>query len=740
MKKFAVFILLGGTIGVAFYAAFAQDPKNSDDVAEETSEPGGPLAPKKIYKEISSTFAGTLPQTHISHTMLDDAKAKNAFDNFIKSMDYDRTLFLAGEIEKFRERAPNLDDDIKDGELEFAYDVFEVYREHLRNRVGFAKILLEKGFDTSVEEEYTWKRKEAPWPETLEERDDLWRRKIKHEFVSRLVGKEMRKIEDAEEDDEDEKKDDEDLAKDKGDAEDKEKTTADINKEQAEALAKEKRERDLNLSPEKWITKKYNQYLEVVEGHDTEYVLQIYLDSFAHSYDTHTSYMSQRTLEDFEITMKLSLHGIGALLSAEEGTAEIIKVIGGGPAERDGRLHPGDRIVAVEQEGEDPVDIMYWPLYKSVRLIRGEKGTTVILHVIPKSDANGDVIQIDLVRDKIKLEDRAAKSRIKEFKGEGDVVPYKLGVIELPDFYADMGARRNGVNEPRSCATDVKKLLIEMNKEKVDGLVFDLRNNGGGSLPDCVELTGYFIESGPIVQVQQSGRRPYPLPDPSQDILFDGPMVVLVNRQSASASEILAAALQDYGRAIIVGDSKTHGKGSVQTLYPLERGNDALGSLKVTTAGFYRIDGRSTQLKGVTPDIVIPSTLDALEIGEEYLDNVLPWNMIAAARYSPSGDLDSMITDLNERSEERREKSPQFAAQQDLIERMEEKLQKTEISLNLEERISLAKADKELEDMRKKFSNDDDHDDDQDAKDANDLILGEGLHILRDMIAVRSQI
>jgi carboxyl-terminal processing protease len=449
--------------------------------------------------------------------------------------------------------------------------------------------------------------------------------------------------------------------------------------------------------------------------------------------------MAPRAIEDFNISMQLSLHGIGALLSYEEGAAEIIKVIGGGPAERDGRLQPGDRIVGVQQDGEEVVDILYWPLYKSVRIIRGEKGSKVILHVNPKSDASGsEVVEIDLIRDKIKLDDRAAKSRIKEFKGEGDAKAYKLGVIELPDFYADMGARRNGVSEPRSCATDVKKLLLELNEENVDGIVLDLRNNGGGSLPDCVELTGYFLEDGPIVQVKQGARRPRPLLDPNRDVVYKGPLVVLVNRQSASASEILAAALQDYGRAVIVGDSKTHGKGSVQTLYPLDRGNSKFGSIKVTTAGFFRVDGRSTQLKGVNPDIVIPSPMDALEIGEEFLDNVLPWEMVSAARYRPAGDLDDVIPDLADKSEARRKKSDEFAAQQDLIDRLKEKLEKTEISLNLEKRIALAKAEKELEHMQKKLQGDDE--DDQETKDANDLVLGEGLHILRDIIALSSQI
>lgn len=737
MKKVAVPVVLGALLGAAFYASFAQDAKDQEvaKVENASNNTGGKLAPKADYDDIARVFAAALPLKHISHDPLENAKAENAFENLFKALDYDHSLFYQEEIDRFAERAAQLDDELKGGELEFAYEVFEIFRDHLRDRVAYVSTLLEKGFDTTVEEEYTWKRKDEPWPKNAAERDELWRKKIKHEYVTRLVGKEMRRIEAEEEAAEAKKTGDADEEK----TDPKERSVAEINEEQAEALAKEKRDRDNKLSPEQWITKKYTQYLNVIEGYDAEWVLQTYLDSFAHAYDIHTSFMAPRAIEDFNISMKLSLHGIGALLSYEDGAAEILKVIGGGPAERDGRLKPGDRIVAVQQDGEDPVDIMYWPLYKSVRLIRGEKGTTVILHVMPKSDTTGsNVVTIDLVRDKIKLEERAAKSRIKEFKGKGDAVPYRLGVIELPDFYADMGARRNGIAEPRSCATDVKRLLTELKADKIDGLVLDLRNNGGGSLPDCVELTGYFVEDGPIVQVKQGNRRPRPLLDPNRDVLYSGPMVVLVNRHSASASEILAAALQDYGRAIIVGDSKTHGKGSVQTLFPLDHGNSKYGSLKVTTAGFFRIDGRSTQLKGVNPDIVIPSVLDAMEIGEEYLDNVLPWEMVSAARYQPAGDLDDMINDLADRSEARREASKEFDALNDVINRLKEKLENTQISLNLAERIKLAKVDKELENMQKKLTGDDLED--QEKKDANDLVLGEGLHILRDMIAKRSQI
>jgi carboxyl-terminal processing protease len=410
----------------------------------------------------------------------------------------------------------------------------------------------------------------------------------------------------------------------------------------------------------------------------------------------------------------------------------------GGPAASDGRLQAGDKIIAVEQEGEEPVDILYWPLYKSVRLIRGEIGTTVVLHVIPASDATGSMVEkIDIVRDVIKLEEKAARSDIYELEREDG--SYKLGIIALPDFYADFSGGSNG-EEPRSSATDVRKLLEELNSEDVQGLVLDLRNNGGGSLRDCVEMSGFFVDNGPLVQVK-SGRRVRAMRDPERGVLFEKPLVVLVNRLSASASEILAAALQDYGRAVIVGDSKTHGKGTVQSLMPLDRGDESLGSLKVTTAGFFRVDGRSTQLKGVSPDIPIRSPSDVMELGEEYLDNVLPWSWVAPVRYSPAGDLREVNAYLSDRSEERLAENETFSVYQEKVDRLEERMKRREVSLEWETRLARHLKDRELDKLQDKGMLVMEEDEEEDEEEAlsilpdRDLVLKEGLHILADLIS-----
>jgi carboxyl-terminal processing protease len=363
-----------------------------------------------------------------------------------------------------------------------------------------------------------------------------------------------------------------------------------------------------------------------------------------------------------------------------------------------------------------------------------------VLSVIPASDvAETTVKKVRLIRDVIKLEERAAKYKVHEVKSVKTGEALRLGVLTLPEFYADMQGRKNGKDDVKSCAKDVRKILTQLQEENVDGVLMDLRNNGGGSLPDAIEMTGYFIDKGPVVQVKSSRLRV--LKDPNRDSVYEGPLVILVNRQSASASEILAAALQDYGRAVIVGDSKTHGKGSVQTLFPLDRRNPQMGSLKVTTAGFYRIDGSSTQLRGVTPDIIIPSAMDVMEIGEEYLHNVLTLTSVSPALYQMNLGLMEVVPRLKRKSEGRRSKDDRFRAYDKVLERLEENVSRTEISLNFDERLQLSRKNRELEDLQKKLNGveEDDKGDkgengDEEEDDKNDLILEETLNILRDLV------
>jgi len=369
--------------------------------------------------------------------------------------------------------------------------------------------------------------------------------------------------------------------------------------------------------------------------------------------------------------------------------------------------------------------------------------------VIRASDPTGGTIdQIDLIRDEVKLEEQAAKSEIREFKDE-EGITHKLGIITLPEFYADMHGKRKNGNEPRSSSRDVKQLLKELKKEDVEGVILDLRNNGGGLLNEAVEMTGLFIDSGPVVQVYNR-RNTRILTDDDPDIIYGGPLVVLVSRQTASASEILAGALQDYGRAVIVGDSKTHGKGTVQTLANLRRDKPALGTLKVTTATFYRIAGGSTQLRGVKSDITMPSALDAMEVGEEFLPHAMPWTKVYPALYRMDPGVIEYLPELKSRSETRRKSDPRYQAYLDLIDRLAERQHQDEISLNMDKRLELAKQEKELQklmddamavpdDEEKKNADTTTKDDEKDdEKASHDIIMMEALAILSDLIDLQN--
>ncbi|MDA3873604.1 MAG: carboxy terminal-processing peptidase, partial [Kiritimatiellae bacterium] len=630
------------------------------------------VVPQSDAGEIMRLLGQAMPVTHLSHEPLSESLMRRTVDNYLRSLDFDRSLLKAEDVAYLRRQAATLENAFKEGNPEFAYTAFELIKERAENRVAFVNTLLDEGFDFEKEESFVWRRKDAPWAKDDAEWDELWRKKVKNEYVGILVSRKIREIEAEEEALENAEK-----AAKAAEEKENENDSTEAPEEVAEADEEDEAEEDvdleLNLTPEERIRKRYERFSEVLNGHDSEYVLGAFLSSLAGAYDAHSSYLSPRREEDFDIQMRLSLTGIGAELTYDEGAAKIQRVMKGGPADRDGRLQSGDKIVAVQQEGEDPVDILYWPLYRSVRLIRGEKGTLVTLHVIPASDATGTQVRlIELERDEIKLEEKEAHSKVYEL--ERDETVRKLGIINLPDFYADFSREANG-KEPTSSAKDVRRLLEELNEENVEGLVLDLRNNGGGSLRDCVEMTGFFVDAGPVVQVR-SGQRVSAMSDPHRGVVFDKPLVVLVNRLSASASEILAAALQDYGRAVIVGDSKTHGKGSVQTLLPLDRRNDQYGALKVTTAGFYRVDGRSTQLKGVSPDIMIRTPTDVMELGEEYLPNVMPWSWVKPLRFQPFGDMREINMVLGKQSRERLSEHEDYQIYQEKVDRLAERVQR----------------------------------------------------------------
>lgn len=656
-------------------------------------------------QRITRSVAYSLPLLHLKQLPLDQNISTDAFSLFINSLDSSHCYFLQSDIDEFKKEAPGLAAQLRRGDIAFAQKVFDVLMKRIENRMAFIEAQLEKGFHTDIEETFLWDREEAPWPKDEAEWDDLWRKRLKNEYVSRLVSQQVY--------------DEEEVAESSTNTvESAEVDTADLDEEE-------------NLSPEEFIRERYKQFKMTMDTFDDEMLLQSYLTSFAQVYDPHSDYMSPSSVEDFDINMSLSLVGIGAMLRAEDGMAEVTQLVPGGPAERDGRLQEGDKIIAVGEENQEPVSILHWPLYKAVRLIRGEINTKVILVVIPASDRSGTRTKtIDIMRDEVKLEEQAAKGEVKEFKKDENTVR-KFGIINLPDFYADFEAASNHDADARRASTDLRRIINEQLEENIDGLILDLRNNGGGSLVEAIDCAGLFIPSGPIVQIKENSGIQV-LPDADPTVEYDGPMIVLVNRLSASASEILAAALQDYKRAIIVGNEKTHGKGTVQTLLSL---GDRRGSIKLTTAGFYRINGGSTQLKGVTPDIIIPDYLDVMGLGEETLEHALPWDTIRPAMYRTQKGLAEFLPTLVERSRERLDQNEEFIAMMESRALLKERYDTKTVSLSLETRLAEAQKSKELDEIQEeamlKASG-------EDSEEGNDLVLQEAMNILSDLIDLRS--
>jgi len=689
------------------------------------------LQPDAEFKKIAQTFAYELPRQHLSRHELNDSTSKLMLENYIALLDPERIYFLDSDIKHFNRKENLLDDEIRVGDTKFAYELLEVLKERVRDRNTYVTKTLEKGFDLTVDEDYHWERKNAAWAVDNSEWNDLWRKRIKNEYIRRIIAEEINSPTNylcavSAEENTDTPITASNIVNKIYHTIEATEEFFEIFEKEAEVLPEE------NLTTEEYIQKRYTQFLGILEDSDNKWVLQKYLSAFARSYDPHCDYMSPETAENFDIDMKLSLVGIGAMLQPEDGTAKIMSLIPGGPAASDkskNRLRPGDKIIGVAQGNEKSVSILHWPLSKAVRIIRGDKGSRVVLTVIPAIDPSGlSTKKVVLIRDEVKLEAREAKSEIKTIT-DADGNNYKLGVIKLPGFYADMQGKRTNPDY-KSSSRDVSKILREMRSDNIDGLILDLRNNGGGSLVESVLMTGLFIKTGPTVQVREQ-RNISILPDNNPSIIYSGPMIVLVNRLSASASEILAAALQDYGRAIIVGDSKTHGKGSVQTVLNLNR-NSKMGKMKVTNALFYRISGGSTQLRGVTPDIVIPSAFEYLEYGEDTLPNPMEWSNIRTAIYSPFGNLDEIIPELTLLSEKRRETEEQFIAYSELLKRIKTMNSEKILSLNIDTRRTRAKTEKDLLDIQNELMEQSNENDD--SKEANDIIKNETLKILVDLI------
>ena len=578
--------------------------------------------------------------------------SERVLKNYLQMLDYMHLYFTQDDVNEFNQRfAGTLASDIPRGELSAPREIFTRFRQRVEERVAKNKELAAAPHDFSSTKTIQIDRKKAPWPATMEEADKLWADRIEAELLQESLNK--------------------------------------------HALS----------TPEKIVTKRYTQFEKSINEQTDEEVVAGFLKSMAMSYDPHSEYMSPSDMDNFNIQMRLSLVGIGAVLRTDDGYAKIVEVVPGGPADKDGRLKANDRIAAVAQGKQPFEDVVDMKLDKVVEKIRGSKGSQVRLQVIPASATDPSKRNvIEITREEVKLKESEAKGEVIDSKGP-DGRDIKLGWITLPSFYAEM--EKHGQGDAKSTTKDVRCILDRMKKEGIEGLVIDLRRDGGGSLEEAINLTGLFVGEGPVVQAKDASGRVSVARDEEKVPFYDGPMVVLVNRLSASASEIFAAALQDYGRAVIVGDKQSFGKGTVQTLLdvgkfmPLFHDEGAkAGSLKLTIQKFYRVSGGSTQHRGVFSDIVLPSTTDYPEIGESSLPNPLAYDEVDPQPVRKFSFTAPLIGWLKQRSEESVAKDPEFRYINEDMKRFRDKIQLNQLSLNEKIRKDELNADKKLREER----------------------------------------
>ncbi len=593
---------------------------------ESTLEPlqAEALSPLAVHPRTSLTIVEQLRHNHYLQKDLDDDISSTVFDKYLALLDGARVFFLASDIEALEKYRYSIDNALKRGDLQPAFEIFNLYQARLAERFEFLLVMLETGiddFDFTADDWIETSREQAAWPESQAAADDLWRKRLKAAVLRmKLNGKELPEIQEL-------------------------------------------------------LTKRYRNRLKQTRQTKSEDAFQVYVNAFASSYDPHTQYFSPRTSQNFDINMSLSLEGIGAVLSSQDEYTSIVRLVPAGPADKTNQLKPGDRIVSVAQ-GENGllIDVVGWRLDDVVELIRGPKDSTVRLEILPEGTTDQGTRIVQIVRNTVKLEDQAAQKKLLTLNRGGR--DYRIGIVAIPTFYVDFKAVQQGVPGYKSTTRDVRRLIGELAEEGMDALVVDLRNNGGGSLQEADSLTGLFIESGPTVQVKSAKNRTSVYSDSDDDAVWDGPLAVMVNRLSASASEIFAGAIQDYGRGIILG-GQTFGKGTVQTLIPLNR-----GQLKVTAAKFYRVSGRSTQHRGIVPDISFPEIYDIHRIGESSLDDAMPWDRIQPAIFVEVGNIQAVLPDLRTRHAERVAQNPEFAYLRELATKSQEYAERTRASLN----------------------------------------------------------
>ncbi len=645
MKLRPALVLLFVLSASCAYAQSAADLGAGPQPRKAATWPLQPTAEQAQAAQLSARF---LTRFHYDAQPLDDAMSTRIYKAYFKMLDGDKVFFTQADMDKFAPLKTRFDDAIWNSDLSAPFAIFNLYLQRAVQRMSYARGLLKNGFDLSRDESYEVDRKDAAWPKDEAAAQDLWRKRTKNDWLRlKLAGKD----------------------------------DADIRKT---------------------LDKRYSGYIDRIRQINSADAFQTFMNAYAESTDPHTDYLGPEAAANFDIAMSLSLQGIGAQLQSRDDYTMIVKLIPGGPAMKSHKFKPGDRIVAVGQGDKGAmVDVVGWRIDDVTALIRGKKGTVVRLEVLPADvGPDGKHELITLVRDKINLEDAAASKKVIEIKD--GAVTRKIGVIDLPSFYSDFGARSAGDKDYRSTTRDVAKLIAELKQEGVQGIVVDLRNNGGGSLAEADSMTGLFIDKGPVVQVRGSHGEVQVQGDDEAGMAWSGPLAVLVNRGTASASEIFSAAIQDYHRGLVIGEP-TFGKGTVQTLVDLDKfaSGDSekpqLGELKMTIQEFFRINGGSTQLKGVTPDIEFPKNGDEKDFGESTYDNALPWTQIPPADYKPVANLSAYLPQLLQRHDERAAKSSAWKLMLDELAQYKKMRDMTTISLNLAVREAERKQQEQMQ-------------------------------------------
>jgi carboxyl-terminal processing protease len=603
------------------------------------------LKPTVTQQKVESLVAQILSMYHYRKVPLNDSLSSKIFDKYFSEIDFGHYYFTASDVNGFEKYRYQLDNQLERGDLSAAYEIFNIYLKRFKARNAAVATLLDKPFDFSVDESYDVDREKALWAKDDKELDEVWRKAVKSQALElKLAGK-------------------------------------------------------ADTAAVKTLKERYKTSDKNVNRLKSEDVFQLFMNAFAECVDPHTTYFNPKNAANFNIEMSQSLEGIGATLRTENNYVTIQEVITGGPASKSKQINPKDRFVGVAQgDNGAMVDIVGWETDDAVKLIRGPKGTVVRLWVLPKDAPAGSTPkEVRMVREKIKLEDQSAKKEIVSVDYEGR--KYKFGLITVPMFYRDFAGAKKGEEGFRSTTADAAKFISEFKTEKVDGVVIDLRNNGGGSLTEAIDLSGLFISKGPVVQQKYSEGSIDVHQDKDPNTIYEGPLAVMVNRFSASASEIFAAAMQDYKRGIIVGE-QTYGKGTVQQIVDLSqflREQEKVGELKITTGKFYRITGESTQHKGVIPDVALPSGFSAEEYGESSQPSALPWDKIVSTAFTPYKDVtEQVLGRIKKRHDDRMKTDPDLKQLQADVEEFNRTKDQTVVSLNE------TKRKKEREDQEKK--------------------------------------